>query len=38
LHVLHGLEEERALGDEEKLRKTFVIGEVEKATLFEKIS
>jgi hypothetical protein len=37
LHALDGLEKERVF-NEEKLRKTFVIGELEKATLMEEIS
>ena len=38
LCVLDGLEKVRALVDEEKLRKTFVISELEKVTLMEEIS
>jgi hypothetical protein len=38
LRVLDGSEEERVLDDEEKLRKTYVIGELAKATLLEEIS
>jgi len=38
LHVLDSLGEERALDDEEKLRKTYAIGEVEKVTLMKEIS
>ena len=38
LRVLDGWEEERALFDEEKLRKVIVISELEKTTLLEDIS
>jgi hypothetical protein len=38
LRVLYGLEEVRALVDEEKLWKTLVIGVLEKAILMEEIS
>jgi len=38
LRILDGLEEERALVAEEKLRKIMVISELEKATLLEEIS
>ena len=37
LHVLDGLEEERALVVEENLSKIMVISELEKATLWEEI-
>jgi hypothetical protein len=36
--VLDGSKEERILDDEEKLRKTYINGELEKATLMEQIS
>jgi len=38
LYVLYGLEEVRALGPGEKLRKTLVVSELEKVTLMEEIS
>jgi hypothetical protein len=38
LRILYGLQEEIVLGDEEELRKTIVIGELEKAIVLEKIS
>jgi hypothetical protein len=35
LCVLNGLEEERALCEEEKLRKDKVVGDLERATILE---
>ncbi len=38
LCVLDGSKEERVIDVEEKLRNTYVIGELEKVTLMEEIS
>jgi len=38
LHVLDGLEEERALCEEEELRKEKIIGDLERATTLEEVS
>jgi hypothetical protein len=37
LHVLDGLEEKRAIHDENKLRKVKVISDLERATLLEEM-